>query len=319
VRALEAPLAGIGPDNAGMKHQTSILAAALLLAAAVSAHAQAPADTLAKLKASGEILLGNRDAAVPFSFLIDGKPHGYTVDMCQELVKRLQVRIGLKDLKVKWVTLSAAQRLPAVQSGQVDLECGNTTNTTKRRELVSFTAPIFIAGAGVLVRSELGVKTLADLRGKKVAVAASTTAERVVQRANEAQLALTPVIVKDNAAAFAALDSGQVEAWMTDDILLAAYRAQANDPKRFELLAKRHTIEPLALTLRKNDKAFEDAVDAELKAMYREGRAVALYQRWFLQPIPPKGVVLDLPPSRMLRELFRQPVKVDLDSDVVVL
>lgn len=302
-----------------MKTLPRCIAAGMLLAAALCAQAEAPADTIAKLRSTGEIALGHRDAAVPFSFLIDGKPHGYTVEMCQELVKRLQGRLGLKDLKVKWVALSAAQRLPAVQSGEVDIECGNTTNTTKRRELVAFTPPTFIAGAGVLVRTELGVKTLADLRGKRVAVAASTTAERVVQRANEAQLALTAVIVKDNTAAFAALDSGAVEAWITDDILLAAYRAQAADPKRFELLSKRHTIEPLALTVRKNDKAFEDAVDAEMKGLYRDGRAAALYQRWFLQAIPPKGVVLDLPPSRMLRELFRQPVKVDLDSDVVVL
>lgn len=302
-----------------MTRLNCLLAAALLLVASTAGHAQAPADTLAKIKASGEIALGHRDAAVPFSFLIDGKPHGYTVDMCLELVKRLQVRLGMKDIKIKWQALTAAQRLPSVQSGQVDLECGNTTNTTKRRELVAFTAPTFIAGAGVLVRSELGAKTLADLRGKRVAVAASTTAERVVQRANEAQLPLTAVIVTDNSAAFAALDSGQVEAWITDDILLAAYCAQADDPKRFELLAKRHTIEPLALTLRKGDAAFEAAVDSEMKGLYREGRAAALYRRWFLQAIPPKGVVLDLPPSRMLRELFRHPVKVDLDSDIVVL
>lgn len=306
-------------DNPCMNKPTRNIAAGLTLAVVLAAHAEPPADTLARIKSTGEIALGHRDAAIPFSFLIDGKPQGYTVDMCLELVKRLQARMGLKEIRVKWHALTAAQRLPAVQSGQVDIECGNTTNTTKRRELVSFTTPTFIAGAGVLVRSELGVKTLADLRGKRVAVAASTTAERVVQRANDSQLALTPVIVKDNAAAFAALDSGQVEAWITDDILLAAFRAQADDPKRFELLAKRHTLEPLALTVRKNDAAFEGAIDAEMKGLYRDGKAAALYQRWFQTAIPPKGVVLDLPPNRMLRELFRQPVKVDMDTDVVVL
>jgi ABC-type amino acid transport substrate-binding protein len=296
-----------------------LIISGLFMAIATASRADAPADTLAKIRATGEIALGHRDAAIPFSYLVDGKPLGYTVEMCQELVKRLQTRLALPALKIKWVTLSAAQRLPAVQSGEVDLECGNTTSTVKRREVVTFTVPTFIAGAGVLTRSELGAASLADLRGKRVAVAEGTTAERVVKRANEAQLALTPVIVKDNAAAFAALEQGQAEAWITDDILLAAYRAGAKDPKRFTLLSKRHTIEPLALTLRKNDQPFEQAVDAEMKALYREGRATALYRRWFMQAIAPKGVVLDVPPSRLLRETFRQPQKVEMDTDVVVL
>lgn len=301
---------------AGLAAATPALAQA---PAAPAAEATAPPGTVAKLRRSGVILLGHRQAAVPFSYLVDGQPRGYAVDLCLRVVEGLRTRLNLPSLRVQWVPLQAADRLPAVREGRVDLECGNTTATAERRKTVSFTTPVFIAGAGVLARADARASTLQDLRGKRIAVASGTTGEKIVNRANEMLYGITPVIVKDNAEAFAAVEQGRAEAWITDDILLAAFRAQAAKPTDFVLLDKRHTIEPLALMVRKDDAAFERAVDAEMSELLRSGEIQRLYMRWFTQPIPPRNVNLELPPSRLLREIFRTPLKMQHEVDVIVL
>ncbi len=305
---------------------------ALLLAGSPTLRAQpasapaasAPADTVATLRQRGVIRLGHREAALPFSFVVDGRPRGYAVDLCLRLVEGLRKRLDLPNLRVEWVALQAAERLPATTSGRVDLECGNTTANAERRKSVSFTTPIFIAGAGVLARADVlgaaGTETgLRDLRGRRVVVASGTTGEKILKRANESLFGLEGLVVKDNAEAFAALESGRADAWITDDVLLAAYRAQAPDPARYKLLAKRHTIEPLALMHRKQDLAFERAVDAEVQKLFASGQVEELYGRWFQRPIAPRNVNLELAPSRLLKEIFRMPLKMQHEVDVIVL
>ncbi len=286
--------------------------------------AQAPADTVAALRQRGVIRLGHREAALPFSFVVDGRPRGYAVDLCLRLVEGLRRRLDLPNLRVEWVALQAAERLPAVTSGRVDLECGNTTANAERRKSVTFTTPTFIAGAGVLARTEVLAGAapdagLRELRGRRVVVASGTTGEKILRRANEALFGLDPLVVKDNAEAFAALEAGRADAWITDDVLLAAYRAQAPDPSRYRLLAKRHTIEPLALMHRKDDRAFERAVDAEVQKLFASGQVEELYERWFQRPLAPRNVNLELPPSRLLKEIFRMPLKMQHEVDVIVL
>jgi ABC-type amino acid transport substrate-binding protein len=293
-------------------------------APASAAAAPAVTDTIAQLRRRGSIVIGHREAALPFSYLVEAQPRGYAIDLCMQVVEGLKRRLALPALKVEWVQLQAAERVPAVVSGRVDLECGNTTATADRRKLVAFSTPTFIAGAGVLVRSDVagpaaGAFTLLGLRGKRVVVASGTTGEKIVSRANEALHGLLPVLVKDNAEAFAALESGKAEAWITDDVLLAAYRAQSADPSRYVLLDKRHTIEPLALMHRKGDAAFERAVDAEVAQLFRSGLVQLLYKRWFQQPVPPRNISLELPPSRLLKEIFRTPLKMQHEVDIIVL
>jgi ABC-type amino acid transport substrate-binding protein len=300
----------------------SLLATTASLAqapAAPAAEAAAAAGTVAKLRRSGVILLGHRQAAVPFSYLVDGQPRGYAIDLCLRVVEGLRGRLNLPALRVQWVPLQAADRLPAVREGRVDLECGNTTATAERRKAVSFTTPVFIAGAGVLARADARATTLQNLRGKRIAVASGTTGEKIVNLANEMMYGITPVIVKDNAEAFAAVEQGRAEAWITDDVLLAAFRAQAAKPTDFVLLDKRHTIEPLALMVRKDDADFERAIDGEMSELLRSGEVLRLYIRWFTQPIPPRNVNLELPPSRLLREIVRTPLKMQHEVDVIVL
>lgn len=307
------------------------LAAAQPAAAPATAASAAPAaaptpaiDTLARLRERGSIVLGHREAALPFSYRGDGRPQGYSVELCLQIVEGLKRRLNLPQLQVRWEMLQAAERIPAVESGRVDLECGNTTATAERRKRVSFTTPIFVAGAGVLARADaLGgagaAATLLGLRGKRIVVAGGTTGEKIVRRANEAMYGLELVLVRDNAEAWAALEGGKADAWITDDVLLAAYRAQAQEPARWVLLERRHTIEPLALTYRRDDAAFERAVDAELAGLLRSGQVREQYRRWFEQPVPPRNIRLDLPPSRLLREILRTPLKMQHEVDVIVL
>ncbi len=315
-------LAGLLPAAA----QTSGPAAApATTATPTAAAASGPTtDTVAELRQRGVIRLGHREAAVPFSYVVDGRPRGYSIDLCLRLVDALRKRLALPDLKVQWVMLQAAERLPAVSGGRVDLECGNTTANAERRKSVAFTTPTFIAGAGVLLRSSVAGSagaeaSLRGLKGRRVVVATGTTGEKILRRANEALFGLEPVLVKDNAEAFAALETDRADAWITDDVLLAAYRAQAREPGRYVLLDKRHTIEPLALMHRKGDSSFERAVDAEVSNLFRTGQVEQLYQRWFQRPIPPRDINLELPPSRLLKEIFRTPLKMQHEVDVIVL
>lgn len=220
--------------------------------------------------------------------------------------------------------LRDAERLPAVTGGRVDLECGNTTALAERRKSLAFTTSPFIACAGVLARTELlgaagADASLRDLRGRRSVVGSGTTGEKILRRANEALFGLEPVIVKDYAEAFAALEAARADAWITDDELLTAYCAQAPDPARYKLLTKRHTIEPLALMHRKGDASFERAVDADVQRLFASGQVEELYERWLQRPIAPRNVNLELPRSRLLKEMFCPPLKVQHEVDVIVL
>jgi glutamate/aspartate transport system substrate-binding protein len=285
---------------------------------ASSVLAQSP-STIERIKQTRTINLGHRDSAVPFSYLDqDKRPVGYSVELCSRIVESLKKEWKLPDLKINWVLVQSAERLPFVKDGKVDIECGNTTATAERAKQVDFTVPTFIAGSGVMVRSELKVTTLKDLRGKKIAVTAGSTGEKIIARANEASMGLVVTPVKSNSEAFAALQSRQADAWVTDDILLAAYRAQHSNPKEFELLVKRHTIEPLALMYRKGEPDFAQRVDRELITMINSGEVQKIYQRWFVSPIPPKGINLEVPASRFLRETWRIPTKIQADVDIIL-
>lgn len=281
-----------------------------------SAHAQTTIDTIRK---TNTINIGYRESSIPFSYLDDAKnPIGYSLDICAQIVEGIKRELKLPKLNVKLVPVQAPERIPFVTSGKIDLECGNTTATAERKTKVAFTMPIFIAGAATLARAKNGL-TLKNFSGKQIIIAAGTTGEKVLTEANKALYDIKPVIVKSNAEAFAALKDGKGDAWITDDVLLASFRANADKPDDYVLLDKRHTIEPLAIMMRLNDKAFEALVDREMARLVAQEKLQALYTKWFTQPIAPKGINLGLPPGRMLREYFRHPTKSVSDVDIILL
>ncbi|MGL4574082.1 MAG: amino acid ABC transporter substrate-binding protein [Burkholderiaceae bacterium] len=271
--------------------------------------ATAPASTIDRISSTNTIRVGHREAAIPFSFIDPAtkKPIGYAIDLCMRVIDSVKKELKLPRLKIEYVQLAAAERLPALLDGRVDLECGNTTNTKARREQVAFTVPHFLTGAKMLTKTATGIDTMTELEGKQVAVAKGTTAEGLIAAYNAA--ARSPIqllLVKDNAEAFAAVKDNKASAWMTDDILLFSYRANSDKPADWTLNPRLLSVEPLAIAMRK-DPPWQKLVDTAMSHLIIDGEINAIYNKWFMQPTPPKSVTLNVPMSQVLRASFLAP------------
>jgi ABC-type amino acid transport substrate-binding protein len=266
-------------------------------------------NTIERISNTNTIRIGHREATIPFSYIDPAtkKPIGYAMDLCARIVDAVKRDLKLPRLKVEYVKLSAPERIPALLDGRVDLECGNTTNTKARREQVAFSVPHFLTGAKILSKSAAGIDRLAELEGKKVAVAKSTTAEGIVNEYNtSARNPIQLLIVKDNAEAFAAVEQDKASAWMTDDILLFSYRANSDKPTDWMLNSKLLSVEPLAIAMRK-DPPWQKLVDTAMSHIIVDGEITAIYNKWFMQPTPPKNVNLGVVMSQVLRASFISP------------
>lgn len=275
----------------------------VLIGSSLSAGAVAE-DTLEKIRQTRSITIGNREAARPFSFLdAEKKPVGYSVDLCLRVVDTLRKELKIPDLKVKYVTLSGAERIPKLMDGTVDLECGSTTNTKARQEKVDFSYTIFVAGMKILT-ADTGVTHPSNLGGRKVALSKGTTSEKLFTQMRDAELgSMQLVSYPSNAEAFKALQAGQVTAFPQDDILLMGMLASAPDAQKFRLTESYLSIEPYAIMVRKGDEGLLSAVDRTLRGLYTSGQINAIYDRWF------DTETIKLPMSRLLRDSFSRPTK----------
>ena len=258
---------------------------ALLLfafACALPAHAQPLTGTLKKLHDSGVIRLGFRESSPPFSALgADQRPSGYSIDLCTHVVGAIQRQIGLSTLRIQWVPVTAANRIDQVASGNVDLECGTTTITLGRMERVDFSSIIFIDGASMLVPADSGVRKIADVIGKRVAVVSGTTSEaRLRDAIREERVKVTLVPYPSEPAALAALRERQVDAYANDRLLLIAL-ALAQGAQKVVLLDEDFSVEPYALMMRRNDADFRLAVNRALAHIYRSVELTDIYAKWF--------------------------------------
>jgi ABC-type amino acid transport substrate-binding protein len=256
--------------------------ACLLIASVIVAPAAQPSPTLDRIKADGAIHLGYRSGAAPFSFRDrDGSVRGYSVELCTRVATEIQKRLGLAKLKLEWTPLDAANRLNAVAKGQVDIECGTTTISLSRYEVVDFSLPIFVDGGTVLTSAAAKVEQLADLNGRKIAMIPGTTTEPALKRALtavDAKVELVPV--KDAVAGMALLEAGKVDGYASDRIVLVALRASSADPTRLQLLDSDFSFEPYALVVRRDDPDFRLAVNRTLAALYRSGDIDTIFYRW---------------------------------------
>jgi len=304
-----------------MRAHATFLVACLLAAGAATAQTPAPAaapapaearaqpPTLQKIRDTGIIVLAHRESSTPFSYL-DGnkKPVGYALDLCLKVVDALRRDLKMPNLKVEFLPVAAAERIPAIESGKADLECGNTTNTSTRRKQVAFTVPHYFSGGRLLVRTDSGFKRLADLRTRTIVVNAGSTHASFLTKAQDKGLFAGRVIeAKDSAAAFAELEAKRADAYLHDDIVLFALRANAANPKEWDVVGEFTTVEPLAIMLRRNDPDFKKYVDVVLSRAMVDGDVPQLYKKWFQGPIPPKGVTLGIAVSPLLREQFTFP------------
>ena len=275
--------------------------------ACLSAAAAPP--TLDKIAKSGSVVLGYRDAAAPFAYLDENKrPVGYSLDICLKIVDAIKRDLKRNDLAVKYVPVSAATRLTALTSGEIDLECGSTTSTAERRKQVASTIPTFVAAVRLLAPSKSGIKSIYDLGGKTVVTTKGTSSEALFNDLNKNHtLRANLVLGKDHNESFALLEAGKVDVFMMDDVLLATLRASSKDPDKYALTRDPLTIEPLAIMLRKDDAAFKKLVDSELHRAITQGEINTLYRKWFESPIPPNQINLKLPMSYLLRDSFKAP------------
>lgn len=280
------------------------LAACASLLFASSAFAQAPADTLARIKETRAITLGVREAARPFSYLNEQKqPVGYSVDLCLAAVEEIKRTLKLPELKVNYKVVAGAERIPKLESGEIDLECGSTTNTKARQEKVAFSYTIFVAGIRVLVPKGTKIESVKDLGGLPVALSKGTTSEKLFTQLNASEVKMQLVTFGSNGEAYQALKEGKVRAFPQDDSLLLGLASHDNALDRLDLGSVTLSVEPYAIMMRKGDAALAAAVDRTLLQLYAGGGIDAMYRKWFTTDR------INIQMSRLTRDSFTRPNK----------
>ncbi|HEY7041092.1 MAG TPA: amino acid ABC transporter substrate-binding protein [Methylomirabilota bacterium] len=259
---------------------TLLLSVALLAAPAVAAE---PEPTLKKIKRTNTIALGYRESSRPFSFVgDDGKPAGYSVDLCTRVAAAVGKELGLPGLQTKWVKLTVENRMQAVMNGTVDLECGSTTASLKRQEQVDFSLLTFVDGGSLLVTDSSNIVGVMSLIGKRVAVIPGTTTEKSLDEALKRNTVTATVVpVKDHAAGVAALDAGAADAYASDRVILIGIGRTSKDPAKLSLVDELFSYEPYGLMMRRGDPAFRLSVNRALAALYRSREVVPIFEKWF--------------------------------------
>ena len=274
-----------------------LLALAVTLLAAGGAMAQAN-DTIAKVKASGVITMGVRDSSGALAYTLgDGKYTGFHYDVCQRILADLEKVVG-KKLDIKYQLVTSQNRVPLVQNGTVDIECGSTTNNATRQKDVAFAHTVYVEEVRVAVKASSGIAALKDLNGKSVATTTGTTSVQLLRKNERAQgIDFKEVFGKDHAESFLLLESGRADAFVMDGQILAGNIATAKNPADFKLVGEPLSVEPIAIMFRKDDPAFKKLAVDTIAAMVKSGDMAKLYDKWFMQPIPPKNTKVGLPAS----------------------
>ncbi len=282
------------------------------MGAASAACAQAPvADSWNKIKDAHTIIVGYRPDGLPFSYELDDakKPVGYAIELCQNLIGKLQQSMGLAQLDVRWRAINGQTRFSDLASGEIDVDCSNTTNTRERRETrhVAFSMPYYMAGVRILTLSSSKINDADGLHGKRVITTKGTTSFKILANALNSGLKVTHTECLQHQDCFKAVESGAADAWLMDDVLLAAYRAQAAQPEQFKIVGKLMSIEPLSLMMRESDVRMKKVFDDEMRAMGRNQEIARIYRKWFESPLPGKPFNLNTPMSYLLQDMLRYP------------
>ncbi|WP_407716276.1 amino acid ABC transporter substrate-binding protein [Comamonas testosteroni] len=265
--------------------------------------------TLKKIKDSGTITLGHREASFGLSYISDNAtPIGYSIDICMKIVDAIKAELKQPRIAIKYQVVTSQNRIPLVTNGTVDIECGSTTNLVERQKDVAFSPDIFRYNVRMAVKASSGIKNIADLQGKSVVTTAGTTSFRLLREANRGKvLEVTQLSGKDHLDSFLLLNSGRASAFVLDDILLAGLIANTQNPKEFIITGENLRTENQSLMLRKDDPQFKALVDRVVVGMMKSGEMETLYKKWFMSPIPPKGTNINYPLNAETREGFENP------------
>ncbi|MDR2690539.1 MAG: amino acid ABC transporter substrate-binding protein [Azoarcus sp.] len=305
----------------------SCLCAAILTLPAATPRAQnAPqttptwTDTLEKIRQTGKITISYRLANIPFSYLDSGQsPAGYAKDLCDRVVETIKAKYDLPGLATIYYPVNAENRMPALRDGMVDLDCGSTTNNHERRKDANFSITYFVSNIRMLTRKDHGINDFSDLAGKTVVVTKGTTAEKILrEKVDLDALHIKVLYGKTHSDSFLIVRSGRAQAYVTDDILLAGLIASSSDTHgAYQIVGPSLSSEHYAVMMRKGDGRLKALVDAALKELIASGEAARLYAHWFMNPIPPNGIALNLPMSAELQQAFARPTDAGGDQTLM--
>jgi glutamate/aspartate transport system substrate-binding protein len=274
-----------------------------------SALAQDLTGTLKKIKESGAITLGHRESSVPFSYYDDKQQVvGYAMDLCNRIVDGVKSNLKLDKLEVKLNPVTSATRIPLMANGTTDLECGSTTNNLERQKQVWFTITHFVTANRFVSKKSANLNTVDDLKGKTIVSTSGTTnIKQITEIGAQKGLNLNILAAKDHAEAFLMVETGRAAAFVMDDILLFSLVAAAKSPQDYVISADALSVEPYGIMLRRDDAAFKKVVDETMIATYKGGAINAIYDKWFLKPIPPRGLNLNVPMSASFKKVIANP------------
>jgi glutamate/aspartate transport system substrate-binding protein len=284
-----------------------IFAMAVVALAAGGAFAQAN-DTLAKIKSSGSITLGVRESSGLSYTLGNGKYVGFHTEMAERIISDLRKQLGLSALETKYQPVTSQNRIPLVTNGTVDLECGSTTNNATRQKDVAFAVTTYVEEVRMVVKANSGITSIKDLNGKSVATTTGTTSVQTLRKNERAGgIDFKEVYGKDHADSFLLLETGRADAFVMDGSILAANISKSKNPADFKIVGEVLSVEPIACMMRKDDPAFKKAVDDSIKRQIADGSLAKLYDKWFMQPVPPTNTKIGLPLSDATKAAWANP------------
>jgi glutamate/aspartate transport system substrate-binding protein len=277
--------------------------------AAMSATAQDAGGTLRKIKDAGAITLGIRESSPPLSYLDERQqPIGYHIDLCRQVVEAVRKRLSLPQLKVQHQPVTSQNRIPLLINGTIDLECGSTTNNEARQKQVAFAPTTFVTNVRMAVKKNSHIASLTQLAGKAVATTTGTTSVQLLRAHEKARgVDFRELYGKDHADSFLLLETGRADAFVMDGQILAGNIAKSKNPADFRIVGEVLSVEPIAIMIRKDDPAFKKFVDDSLSALMKSGEIAKMYDKWFVQPIPPSNTRVGLPVSTATKAAWAAP------------
>ena len=293
-----------------MKPYAPVTIALLLSAALVApAGAQDLSGTLKKVKETGSFTIGYRESSIPFSYLDDKQqPIGYAMDLCMKIVDAVKAELKLPNLKLNLQPVTSSNRIPLLQNGTIDMECGSTTNSVARQQQVAFGPTYFVINVTAAVKKSSNINALADLNGKTVSTTSGTTSVPLIKAYKKTEhVTVKEIYGKDHGESFLLLADDRAAAFIMDDILLAGQIANAKSPADYKILPESLRQEPYSMMLRKDDAQFKALVDKTIGGVMKSGEIEKIYAKWFMNPVPPKGINMNFPMTPPIREAFKNP------------
>jgi glutamate/aspartate transport system substrate-binding protein len=282
-----------------------------ILAAAAMSCTQAAelTGTLKKVKETNSITVGYRESSIPFSYLDNnGKPIGYAMELCGKVVDAVKADLKMPGLKVNYTPVTSSNRIPLLENGTIDLECGSTTNSVARQKQVAFGPTYFVINVTAAVKKDSGISDFAQLAGKTIVTTSGTTAVPLLKKYEKTKdMEFKEIYGKDHAESFLLMADGRAAAFVMDDILLAGQIANSKDPAAYKILPGSLRQEPYSMMLRKDDPQFKALVDKTIDGVMKSGEINKIYAKWFTSPIPPKGINLNFPETPAIKEAFAHP------------